>query len=339
MKILGIEFAPLSIPAERRLQTLGALHYTYIFLLLGFGSLFFFIYLFLFTSYYYIPLLYSVWYYFDKHISSHGGRPSDWVRRWSIFRYAVEYFPLKLIKTTDLHPSKNYILACHPHGVMSHSHFHNFCTEGSGVSSLFPGIRISLCALTGQFMFPILRDYFILSGAIEVSKESIEWALTREGTGNGIAIIVGGAAEALDAHPGSRRLKIKSRKGFVQLALKYGADLVPVYSFGENELFEQVPNLKGSKVRRFQDFLTNKLGFSPCFFHGRGVFNYSFGLLPHRRPMNTVVGAPISVDQVDEPTKEQIDSLHAKYCDALNELFETHKLKYGNSEDDHLEMA
>ena len=59
-------------------------------------------------------------------------------------------------------------------------------------------------------------------GAIEVSKESIEWALTREGTGNGIAIIVGGAAEALDAHPGSRRLKIKSRKGFVQLALKYG---------------------------------------------------------------------------------------------------------------------
>ena len=51
------------------------------------------------------------------------------------------------------------------------------------------------------------------------------------------------------------------------------------------------------------------------------------------------MGAPISVDQVDEPTKEQIDSLHAKYCDALNELFETHKLKYGNSEDDHLEMA
>lgn len=339
MRIFGIEFAPLFIPTERRLQTLGVLHYTYIFLLLGFGSLFFFLYLFLFTSYYYIPLAYTVWYYFDRHISSHGGRRSDWVRRWSLFRYASEYFPLKLVKTAELHPAKNYIFACHPHGVMSHSHFHNFATEGSDFSSLFPGIKIYLCVLSGQFMFPILRDYLILSGAIEVSKKSIEWALTKEGTGNATAIIVGGAAEALDAHPGSCRLKINSRKGFCSLALKHGADLVPVYSFGENDLYEQIPNYQGTMVRRFQDFLTQKLGFSPCFFHGRGIFNYSFGLLPHRKAVHTVLGAPLSVEKVAEPSREEIDNLHAKYCSSLNTLFETHKLKYGYSEENHLEMV
>ncbi|CAF5165289.1 unnamed protein product, partial [Rotaria magnacalcarata] len=34
-------------------------------------------------------------------------------------------------------------------------------------------------------------------------------------------------------------LYLKSRKGFIQLALKYGASIVPVISFGENELYER----------------------------------------------------------------------------------------------------
>ena len=48
------------------------------------------------------------------------------------------------------------------------------------------------------------------------------------------------------------------------------------------------------------------LGFSMPIFHGRGIFNYSLGLLPHRRPLNVVIGAPIPVPKV-EPTSELID--------------------------------
>lgn len=33
---------------------------------------------------------------------------------------------------------------------------------------------------------------------------------------------------------------IKKRKGFVHLALQSGAHLVPVYSFGENDAYDQV---------------------------------------------------------------------------------------------------
>ena len=66
------------------------------------------------------------------------------------------------------------------------------------------------------------------------------------------------------------------------------ASLVPVFSFGENELYVQVSNPKGSKVRAIQDFLTRYFGFSPPLFHGRGIFNYSFGLLPYRKPITTV---------------------------------------------------
>ncbi len=59
-------------------------------------------------------------------------------------------------------------------------------------------------------------------GACACSRESIEWLLTRNGTGNAIVLVVGGATEALEARPGSFTLTIKQRKGFVRLALQNG---------------------------------------------------------------------------------------------------------------------
>ena len=79
------------------------------------------------------------------------------------------------------------------------------------------------------------------SGAISVSKPSLEWVLSREGTGNAIAIMIGGAQEALGAHPGSTTLKIQSRKGFCRLALKHGLVYFPrpetCFYFSPKKLF------------------------------------------------------------------------------------------------------
>ena len=60
------------------------------------------------------------------------------------------------------------------------------------------------------------------TGVIEVSKPSIEWVLTKEGTGNAVGIVVGGAQEALDAVPGRYVINLRHRKGFVRMALKHG---------------------------------------------------------------------------------------------------------------------
>lgn len=59
-------------------------------------------------------------------------------------------------------------------------------------------------------------------GLCDVSKESIEHILTRQGPGNAVVIVVGGAAESLDAHPGSYTLTLKDRKGFAKIALRTG---------------------------------------------------------------------------------------------------------------------
>lgn len=53
-------------------------------------------------------------------------------------------------------------------------------------------------------------------------KTSADHILSRKGGGNLLAIIVGGAQEALDARPGAYKLLLRNRKGFIRLALAHG---------------------------------------------------------------------------------------------------------------------
>ncbi len=62
----------------------------------------------------------------------------------------------------------------------------------------------------------------IFAGICDVSRPSLEWILTQQGTGNAAVIAVGGAEEALEAHPGVYKLTLRHRKGFVKAALRTG---------------------------------------------------------------------------------------------------------------------
>lgn len=59
-------------------------------------------------------------------------------------------------------------------------------------------------------------------GLVTSEKVSAGHILSRKDGGNLLAIIVGGAQEALDARPGTNRLLLQNRKGFVRLALIHG---------------------------------------------------------------------------------------------------------------------
>lgn len=61
-------------------------------------------------------------------------------------------------------------------------------------------------------------------------------SILENGPGTSITIVVGGAAESLSAHPGTADLTLKKRLGFIKMAIRHGADLVPVFSFGENDV-------------------------------------------------------------------------------------------------------
>lgn len=143
-----------------------------------------------------------------------------------------------------------------------------------------------------------------------------------------VALVVGGAQEALYARPGNYRLVMNKRKGFVKIAIETGAPLVPVFSFGETEIFEQFSNEPGTFLRAYQDFVKKWTGIAPATPYARGLSAKSFGLIPYRRPITTVIGAPIEVKQNPNPTREEVDEVHAKFVEAIVKIFDDYKDKY-----------
>ena len=107
-----------------------------------------------------------------------------------------------------------------------------------------------------------------------------------------------------------------------------GASLVPVFSFGENEAYSTHIAKKGSIVRFIQTMLKKLTTIGFAIWWGRGLFGFKYGFMPHRVPINVVIGKPIHVVRVEEPTNEQIDALHSHYIDELTMLFEDNKDKY-----------
>lgn len=334
---MKIEFAPLHVPLRRRLQTAAVVQWVFSFLALAQVCLAAFVLLCL-SDWWIVGVVYAGWLYLDRDTPLCGGRRSQWVRSWSVWTYFKDYFPITLIKTVDLDPCHNYLFGFHPHGVLVAGGFGNFCTEASGFSRMFPGLTPYLLMLPFWFRVPFFRDYIMSGGLVSSEKTSASYLLSRPGGGHVAVVAVGGAPESLDARPGALTLQLLQRKGFIKLALKHGAWLVPVFSFGENELFDQMENPAGSTLRRVQDRLQKIMGVALPLFHARGVFQYSFGLLPYRKPIHTVVGRPIRVDQSSCPSKDDIDTLHSRYMEGLTQLFEENKKHYGIPEDKHLKF-
>lgn len=324
-KLYKAAFSPLNFSWERRLQTLAVMYFLFIWVIMPVMSLWMPFYILFRTEWWFIVPIYTSWFIYDFRTPRKGSRPIESYRNSQIWNYFADYFPLRLIKTARLSPKKNYIIGSHPHGVLSIGIFTTMCTNATGFKNKFPGITPSLMTLNGQFYFPIRRDVGIALGGVESSKESLEYLLETPGKGRAISIVLGGAAEALDAHPGTHELTLSTRRGYCRYALKYGADLVPLYNFGENDVFDQLPNARGTKLRAIQERIKKFVGLCPPLLIGKNIFFDFFGIMPQRKPITSVVGKPIRVEKVENPTEKQIDKLHGKYCSALVELFERYK--------------
>jgi 2-acylglycerol O-acyltransferase 2 len=293
------------------------------------------------------PVLFPyVIYILLSDVSTNGSlaQRSDWLRRQKVWSLFASYFPARLHRTTELEPTRKYIFGYHPHGIISHGAFAAFATEALGFSQLFPGITNTLLTLDSNFRVPFYRDYLLRMGLASVSKESCTALLTRggrngEGMGRAITIVIGGARESLEMEPGTLRLVIRRRKGFVKLAVSTGADLVPVLCFGENDIYEQLSSTTHPRLHKFQMLMKKVTGFTTPVFHARGVFNYDVGIMPYRRPMNIVVGRPIRVVQQAVPDKDYVNELQEQYIKELQLIWDTWKDEFAKDRIAELEIV
>jgi len=229
----------------------------------------------------------------------------------------------------------SYLFGYHPHGILGFGAVGTFAMMTSGFQRLFPGVDVRILTLKINFYVPFLDLFLSFLGVCDASRESCNAILGDEEDRKSLCIVLGGAKESLEAHPGLMKLYLAKRKGFVKVALENGATLVPVFGFGENELFDQVDNPEGSVIRKIQTKLQQRMGFAIPIFSGRGVFQYNFGLLPKRIPIDVVFGKPIACPKMTkhEITPDIVDKYHSLYCAELKNLFDEEKHKYYQDQD------
>lgn len=336
----GIRWAPWNVPLKRRLQTLVVLMHCMCIVLTV--SVFFALCAVPFA---WPLLLIYLLYVLSSKAATDGSLKyrSEWFRKSYMWRLFAGYFPARLHKTHDLPPTRKYIFGYHPHGIISHGAWAAFATDALGFSEKFPGITNSLLTLDSNFRIPLYREYVLAAGVRSVSKESIVNILTKggpngEGMGRGVTIVIGGARESLEAQPGQMRLILKERKGFVKIAVRTGADLVPVLAFGENNLYDQLHPKEHPLVHKLQMFILKVWKFTLPFLHGRGIFNYDVGLMPYRRPLNIVVGAPIKVTQASAVDQAEINRLHDLYVAELEKLWNRYKDEFAPDRKEELQI-
>lgn len=172
--------------------------------------------------------------------------------------------------------------------MLSTGPFSAFGTEYGGFHEFFPHHKAHVCTLAQHFQMPFFRELAYSLGGINASARSINHVLGKSNGGNVAVLMVGGAQEAFNCRPGQYKLVLKTRKGFCRIALKNGSPLVPVFSFGENDVFDQVENPEGSRIRAIQEWLKKRIGIAPAIPVGRGFFQYNYGIVPYRRPVTTV---------------------------------------------------
>eukprot|EP00443_Scrippsiella_acuminata_P038932 CAMPEP_0115273916 /NCGR_PEP_ID=MMETSP0270-20121206/55397_1 /TAXON_ID=71861 /ORGANISM="Scrippsiella trochoidea, Strain CCMP3099" /LENGTH=350 /DNA_ID=CAMNT_0002690393 /DNA_START=1 /DNA_END=1054 /DNA_ORIENTATION=+ len=285
-------------------------------------------------------LAYLVWAWCLDNSPQRGGFGLFWrlgithrLRGAFVWRWAARYFPVSMKPTASLPASAGpYIFVCHPHGIFGISPMTHFGTDATDFTNAFPDVPVHLLGHSAIFRIPFFREWCLAHGHGSVDRKT---CLTLLQKGHSIALAPGGAKESLECKPRTMRLILANRKGFAKLALRTGAALVPVLAFGENELYSTVQFEPGTLSRRIQEALQRRLGFALPLFCGRKWLP----LLPKRRPVSTVVGAPLRPPPgagappaggfAVEPAQEVVAEFHKQYCQALQELFDAHKAAHG----------
>lgn len=194
-----------------------------------------------------------------------------------------------------------------PHGVVS---FGGICA-GADADPRFNSL---VTAAAGAVLAtPIVKHVVGVFGLIDASAPSLTKHLARGGVEGSVVLYAGGIAELFKCSTTEERLYLKARKGFIKLALRTGADVIPQYFFGNTSVLSIIQN-------RFLETLSRKYQVSLTIFWGR------WGLpIPRQHKIMYVRAPPMGMPHIKNPTDEDVDKWHKKYMDEISRIFEKYK--------------
>ena len=233
-------------------------------------------------------------------------------------KHAKRYFSLTVIfeDYDKVNDGGNCLFALEPHDVLPVSIF-----WASDYLEVLPKHRNLGCMTGILFKIPILKHIYTWMSATDVSRKFVEKLLAK---GYSLTINPGGVKEVAElVNEDVRTLILKPRLNFTKLAMRSGVPIVPVYTFGQDKCYDFFI----SKDKTLVD-IGRKVGVLPMYFSG--LFGIPFGP-PKPVPLTVVVGSPIYVPQMDDPSDEDTKLHHDRFVQAVENLYNNNKSKYGNS--------
>ena len=188
------------------------------------------------------------YYYATGPSPSRLGRPllcCSQTRRWGRIH---DYLRMTLVRTTPLEDGQ-YVAGLHPHGIMI---FSRLLLWGGQFEALFPAFRPTkaegtavettpqyrLLAATPLCVAPMLREMVLSGGGVDASRASAHRVMQ---AGLSMFVYPGGSYEIFETDPNQDEtlFVLQKRRGFVRMAMQYGAPLVPCVAFGEKTLLSR----------------------------------------------------------------------------------------------------
>lgn len=102
-----------------------------------------------------------------------------WYKNCTLWHYLRNYFPINLVKTANLNPSKNYIFCSFPHGVAAFGTSIFFTTASAICEQIFPGLDFKVITLDSHFCIPFYREFVLSLGEkfLYISKLGLKYIL------------------------------------------------------------------------------------------------------------------------------------------------------------------
>eukprot|EP00290_Baffinella_frigidus_P035945 CAMPEP_0180316140 /NCGR_PEP_ID=MMETSP0988-20121125/33075_1 /TAXON_ID=697907 /ORGANISM="non described non described, Strain CCMP2293" /LENGTH=336 /DNA_ID=CAMNT_0022301169 /DNA_START=94 /DNA_END=1101 /DNA_ORIENTATION=+ len=243
------------------------------------------------------------------------GRNSMHVQTHWIWHWLKRRMNLKLHFEEELDPAKKYVFGVHPHSILPWGSIVNLLTdvnnkESNGFHDKFSFTQLHAGGASVCFCIPVYRELCLAGGCIEATRPVMDKALEQ---GKSIMIVVGGAAEAMHAFPGTNTLILKKRYGFVAMAIRNGADLVPVYSFGETDAYDQVDLSRVPVIGSLRERWTRIFG---------TTLPMVTNIIPLKCDCTTHVGRPIPVERDPDPSPEKVEALLQIYMAEIQRIFD-----------------
>jgi len=196
----------------------------------------------------------------------------------------------------------------HPHGLWATSPAIH-CIMQQGTNSH----KMPLATISILFRLPFLRDIIMWFGFVDNTYKSLKKNLEDN---KAVSLVVGGLEEMFYQEPKKMLLVLNNRKGYLKLALETKKPLVPVLTFGENELYKASPILN----IEFNKFCKKYLGIVFPFVTWESFIQWKKLAYEPLETVNTYVGEAVIPQE-----NETLESLGSRYKEALQELFEKYK--------------